>query len=157
MADLCSSVLPAEKIRDEVVPSGRSALRFAERLYSAPADHATRDSFLQAAVEHLPEDRGLSEADRLSLEAQAYAMLNSRDQACERMQAALVLEPVRVEWRNLLIDWLLAWGRSTEAHDVAMVGVYYRPDDPAAQRALERTDEALARGDAAAGAPPTSP
>ncbi|MGC1719940.1 MAG: O-antigen ligase family protein [Isosphaeraceae bacterium] len=157
VADLCSSVLPAEKIRDEVVPSGRSALRFAERLYSAPADQATRDSFLQAAVEHLPEDRGLSEAERLSLEAQAYAMLNSRDQACERMQAALVLEPVRVEWRNLLIDWLLAWGRSTEAHDVAMVGVYYRPNDPAAQRALERTDEALARGDAPAGAAPKSP
>ena len=107
-------------------------------------------------MEHLPEDRGLSEADRLSLEAQAYAMLNSRDQACERMQAALVLEPVRVEWRNLLIDWLLAWGRSTEAHDVAMVGVYYRPNDPAAQRALERTDEALARGDVAAGAAPKS-
>ena len=83
-------------------------------------------------------------------------MLNNRDQACERMQAALVLEPVRVEWRNLLIDWLLAWGRSTEAHDVAMVGIYYRPNDPAAQRALERTDEALARGDAPAGAAPKS-
>ncbi len=156
VADLSSSVLPPEKIRDDVVPSGRSALRFAERLYSAPADHATRDSFLQAAVAHLPEDRGLSEAERLSLEAQAYAMLNNRDQACERMRAALVLEPVRVEWRNLLIDWLLAWGRSKEAHDDAMVGIHYRPNDPTAQRALERTDEALARGDAPAGAAPRS-
>jgi len=156
VADLSSSVLPPEKIRDDVVPSGRSALRFAERLYSAPADHATRDSFLQAAVAHLPEDRGLSEAERLSLEAQAYAMLNNRDQACERMRAALVLEPVRVEWRNLLIDWLLAWGRSKEAHDDAMVGIHYRPNDPTAQRALERTDEALARGDAPTGAAPRS-
>ena len=156
VADLSSSVLTPQQILEEVIPSGRSAFQFAERLYSAPADHATRDSFLHAAVDRLPEDRGLSEAERLSLEAQAYAMLNNRDQACERMQAALVLEPVRVEWRNLLIDWLLAWGRSTEAHDVAMVGVYYRPNDPAAQRALERTDEALARGDAPAGAAPRS-
>ncbi|MGA2702736.1 MAG: O-antigen ligase family protein [Isosphaeraceae bacterium] len=156
VADLSSSVLPPERIRDDVVPSGRSALRFAERLYSAPADHATRDSFLQAAVEHLPEDRGLTDAERLSLEAQAYALLNHRDQACERMHAALVLEPSRVEWRNMLIDWLLAWGRSQEAHDDAMVGVYYRPNDPTAQRALERTDEALARGDAPAGAAPRS-
>ena len=156
VADLCSSVLPPEKIRDEVVPSGRSALRFAERLYSAPADHTTRDSFLHAALDRLPEDRGLSEADRLSLEAQADAGLNNRDQARERMLAALVLEPSRVEWRNLLIDWLLAWGRSKEAHDVAMVGIYYRPNDPTAQRALERTDAALARGDAPAGATPRS-
>jgi len=157
VADLSSSVLPPERIRAEVVPSGRSALRFAERLYSAPADHATRDSFLQAAVDHLPQDRGLSEAERLSLEARSYALLNNRDQACERMRAALVLEPVRVEWRNLLIDWLLAWGRSKEAHDDALVGVYYRPNDPAAQQALERTDEALARGNTPAGTPTKSP
>ncbi|MGZ5972243.1 MAG: O-antigen ligase family protein [Isosphaeraceae bacterium] len=157
VADLCSSVLTPQQILAEVIPSGRSAFQFAERLYSAPADHATRDSFLLAALDHLPEDRGLSEADRLSLEAQADAKLNNRDQARERMQAALDLEPSRVEWRNLLIDWLLTWGRSEEAHDVAMVGVYYRPSDPTAQRALERTEEALARGDAPAGAAPKSP
>ena len=157
VADLCSAVLTPQQILAEVIPSGRSAFQFAERLYSAPADHATRDSFLLAALDHLPEDRGLSEADRLSLEAQADAKLNNRDQARERMQAALDLEPSRVEWRNLLIDWLLTWGRSEEAHDVAMVGVYYRPNDPTAQRALERTEEALARGDAPAGAAPKSP
>ena len=157
VADLCSSVLTPQQILAEVIPSGRSAFQFAERLYSAPADHATRDSFLLAALDHLPEDRGLSEAHRLSLEAQADAKLNNRDQARERMQAALDLEPSRVEWRNLLIDWLLTWGRSEEAHDVAMVGVYYRPSDPTAQRALERTEEALARGDAPAGAAPKSP
>jgi hypothetical protein len=50
------------------------------------------------------------------------------------MQAALVLEPSRVEWRNLLIDWMVAWGRSAEAHDDALVSVYYHPNDPAAQR-----------------------
>ncbi len=72
------------------------------------------------------------------------------------MHAALVLEPVRVEWRNLLIDWLLAWGRSQEAHDLALVGLHYNPNDPTALRALERTDEALARGDAPAGAAPKS-
>ncbi|MGB0068790.1 MAG: hypothetical protein WBQ11_12140, partial [Isosphaeraceae bacterium] len=157
VADLCSSVLTPQQILADVIPSGRSAFQFAERLYSAPADHATRDSFLLAALDHLPEDRGLSDADRLSLEAQADAKLNNRDQARERMQAALDLEPSRVEWRNLLIDWLLTWGRSEEAHDVAMVGVYYRPNDPTAQRALERTEEALARGDAPAGAAPKSP
>ena len=157
VADLCSSVLTPQQILAQVIPSGRSAFQFAERLYSAPADHTTRDSFLLAALDHLPEDRGLSEADRLSLEARADAKLNNRDQARERMQAALDLEPGRVEWRNLLIDWLLTWGRSAEAHDVALVGVYYRPNDPTAQRALERTDEALARGDAPAGAAPKSP
>src|SRR5208283_1331491 len=57
------------------IPSGRSAFQFAERLYSAPANHTTRDSFLHAALDRLPEDRGLSEADRLSLEAQADAKL----------------------------------------------------------------------------------
>ena len=157
VADLSSSVLTPQQILAEVIPSGRSAFQFAERLYSAPADHTTRDSFLLAALDHLPEDRGLSEAERLSLEAQADAKLNNRDHARERMQAALDLEPSRVEWRNLLIDWLLTWGRSAEAHDVAMVGVYYRPNDPTAQRALERTDEALARGDAPAAAAPKSP
>jgi hypothetical protein len=57
------------------IPSGRSVFQFVERLYSAPADHTTRDSFLHAALDRLPEDRGLSEADRLSLEAQADAKL----------------------------------------------------------------------------------
>ncbi|MGD0043369.1 MAG: O-antigen ligase family protein, partial [Isosphaeraceae bacterium] len=84
VADLCSSVLTPQQILAQVIPSGRSAFQFAERLYSAPADHATRDSFLLAALDHLPEDRGLSEADRLSLEAQADAKLNNRDQARER-------------------------------------------------------------------------
>ena len=73
------------------------------------------------------------------------------------MTAALVLEPTRVEWRNLLIDWLLAWGRPEVAHDVALVGLHYRPNDPAAHRALERTAEALARGDATAGAAAKTP
>ena len=48
------------------------------------------------------------------------------------MTAALVLEPNRVEWRNLLIDWLLAWGRPEVAHDAALVGLHYRPNDPCA-------------------------
>ena len=149
VADLSGSVLPPDKIRDELVPSAQLAIRFAERLYAGPADHATRASLIRAALEHLPQEHGLSEAERLSLEARAYAMLDSRDQACERFRTALTLEPDRVEWRNALIDWLLAWGRSKEAHDEALIGLHYRPADPAAQRALARTTDALARGNAA--------
>ena len=152
VADLSASILTPQQILDEVVPSGRSTFLFAERLYSAPPDQTTQDSFFHAALDRLPEDRGLSEADRLSLEAQADAKLSNRDRARARMLAALALEPSRVEWRNLLIDWLLTWGRSAEAHDIAMVGLHYRPDDPTARQALERTDEALARGDAPVGA-----
>jgi tetratricopeptide (TPR) repeat protein len=157
VADLASSVLPPEQIRDQVVPSGQCALRFAERLYSAPMYHATRGSFAQMALEQLSQDHGLSEAERLSLEARAHAILNNRDEASEMMRAALVLEPDRVECRNALIDWLLGWGRSKEAHDEAMVGLQYCPNDQAAQRALKRTVEALARGDVSAGDRTQSP
>jgi hypothetical protein len=157
VADTSAAVLPPEQILAQVVRSGRCTLRFAERLYSDPADSATRDSFLKTALDRLPEDCDLPEAERLSLEAEAYARLNMKDRARKRMLAALVLEPGQVEWRSALIDWLLAWGNPAEAHDVAMVGIHYHPNDSRAQRAVERTDEALARGNTPVAIMPKSP
>lgn len=146
VADAAARVLPHERILERVVPRGRHALWFAERLYAAPEDRAIRDQFLRAAIERLPGDRDLAEAERLRFEARAWAELGDPGRARARMEAALALEPRHVEWRTELIEWLLAWGEFEAAHDQALVGLHFNPDVPAARRGLERATDALARG-----------
>ena len=44
------------------------------------------------------------------------------------------------------MDWLIARGLAREAHDQAMIGLYYAPGQPDLLAALERATDALARG-----------
>lgn len=146
VADSAAAALPPDRILERVVPTGRHALGFADRLYAAPAQRPIQERFLRAAVARLPRDRGLPEAERLRLEARAWAGLDSPGPAGDRMKAALSLEPRRGDWRGEYIEWLLGWGQLEEAHAQAMFGMHFSPDDPGARRALERTAEALASG-----------
>ena len=63
VADLAAGLIPSEHILNGVVPSGRFTLLFAEHLYAAPEQRADRDRFLRAALERLPNDAGLSDAE----------------------------------------------------------------------------------------------
>jgi len=150
VADLAGSALPPDRILDQVVTRGRHALWFAGRLYAAPADRRARERFLRAAAERLPRDRDIPEAERLQLEAQAWADLGDLPRARDRMAAALALEPRHAAWRAELIGWLLERGLAQEAHDQALIGLSLTPDDPEARRSLERSADALARGDSGA-------
>jgi O-antigen ligase len=150
VAAAAAAALPPDRILEGVVSRGRHALWFAERLYAAPGDRAVRERFLRAAIARLPGDRDLAEAERLRFEAQAWAGLGDPGRARVRMEAALALEPRRGAWRAELIGWLIAWGEVEAAHDQALVGLHFSPDDPLARRALEQATEALARGAAAA-------
>lgn len=146
VADSAAAALPPDRILERVVPSGRHALWFADRLYAAPADRPIRERFLREAVARLPNDRGLPEAERLRLEARAWAELDTPGLAGDRMKAALSLEPRRGDWRGEYIEWLLGWGQLEEAHSQALLGVHFNVDYPGARRALDRTAEALAGG-----------
>jgi hypothetical protein len=145
VADAASEVLTPEQILEDVVPNGRLALRFAERLYPEAKDRSTRERFLRAAARRLPDDRDLDPAERLQLEASAWAALDESEPARERMEAALALEPRREEWRGDYISWLLRWGRFDDAHAQARVWLYFVPNSKAAGEALEATADALAR------------
>jgi O-antigen ligase len=126
VADAAGVGLSPDQVLEWVVPAdrGRFGLWFADRLYASPQDSRHRARFLRMAAERLPDDRGLPEAERLRLEAEAWAGLGRREHACDRMEAALVLEPGRFEWRKQLIDWLLAGGKSEEARGHALIGLH---------------------------------
>ena len=106
----------------------------------------SRPPIFARPIRRLPHDQNPSRAERLCLEAEAWAKLDNRDQAQGRMKAALGLEPHRSAWRIELIEWLLGWGKIEEAHDLALIGLHFTPDDPEARKAQQRTAEALARG-----------
>ncbi|HEV3165915.1 MAG TPA: O-antigen ligase family protein [Isosphaeraceae bacterium] len=146
VADIVSGLLSPSRILDEVLPSGRMTLRFAQRLYATPDQRAVRDRFLRAALDRLPHDAEHSTAERLYLEGEALALLGDRDQACERVNTALALDPHRTDWRRELVGWLVQWGRLREAHDQALIAQHFAPGDADAERALKTAVEALARG-----------
>ncbi|MBV8611970.1 MAG: O-antigen ligase family protein [Singulisphaera sp.] len=147
IADTAGAGLQPEQILDQVLPpGGRYALRFADRLYSTPKDRAIRDRFLRTALARLPDEPGLGPAERLWLEAQARARLGERERARPQMEAALRSEPLRGDWREEFVDWLIAWGDPEEAHRQALNGTQLNPGHPGLRRALQATVEALARG-----------
>jgi tetratricopeptide (TPR) repeat protein len=146
VADECGAVLTPEQVLEWVIPDGRYAVLFADRLYAAPGKRPARDRFLRWASERLPTDRHLPEADRLQYEALALAGLDQAGPAETRMTAALALEPHRGAWRKNLVEWLIARGKFKEAHDQATLGLYFTPDDLDARKAAELAAEALARG-----------
>jgi hypothetical protein len=147
IADAAGAELRPEQILDQVLPpGGRYALRFADRLYSVPEDRAIRERFLQTALARLPDEPGLSPAERLWLEAQARARLGERERARPQMEAALRSEPLRGDWREEFVDWLIAWGDPEEAHRQALIGTQLSPGHSGLRRALQATVDALARG-----------
>ena len=148
VADAAGTGLSPDQVREWVIPEdrGRFDLWFADRLYASPRDRGHRERFLRTAAQRLPADLGLPEAERLSLEARAWAGLGERERARGRMEAALALEPGRFEWRKQLIGWLLAWGNPQDAHGQALTGLQLSPGHPDVHEVLERTAEALARG-----------
>ncbi len=147
VADHATALLPPDQVLDRVVPSGRHALLFAEGPFAAPGRRPERDRFLRAAVERLPRDVGLPRAERLELEARAWALLGEADRARERMEAALALEPRRAAWRRELVEWLVGWGRLRDAHDQALIGVELVARPPGRDERAGVGGRGAARGD----------
>lgn len=144
VADAAGAVLSPEAIRDEVAIGGRDTLRFADHLYAEDRD--ARDILMTAALGRIPNEIELSKAERLSLEAHARAALGQPDEARERMEQALALEPSRGEWREELIGWLTSRGEIKSARRHARIGLQLCPDRRGFRVALEETSEALAQG-----------
>ena len=159
VADSAAALLPPGRILDEVIPSGRLAMRFAGRLSPGTGDDTARESFLRAAIRRLPEDVDIEPGERLALEARAWEMLGKTDQALARMQEALVLKPGATAWRTDLVAWLLRMNRAGDAHEQALIGFHLDPESKTARQALDRSAEAMARqpGRPEAGAKPRYP
>ncbi len=144
VADACRDV-PPEVLLEKVLPNGRTAIHFATRLYGSPEARPARELFLRTALERLPHDRGLTDAQRLHFEGEARAGLNDREGAFRALEGALALEPANGEWREGLMDWLIAWGRYEDAHAQALIGTQLSKDHERAVKALGRAVEALTR------------
>ncbi len=138
--------LSADQILQWVATDGRTAVQFAERNYRGPDDRAVRERFLKSALARLPADLKLNEAERLAWTARALFDLGQDEPARDRVIAALALEPHRTAWRNDLIAWLIAAQKYDEAHNQALIGLYYAPEDDSARKSAEAAAEALARG-----------
>ena len=119
-ADLAATFLTPEQILSEVVPSGRYAVLFAERLYQAPEDRAVRERFLREGLRRLPADRAISEAARSTWRRGPGAGSGSRrpprpwSRPCATRNAP---------WRKELVEWLIAWDKYEDAHGQALIGV----------------------------------
>ena len=147
IADAAGAELQPEQILDQVLPpGGRYAIRFADRLYSAPKDRAIQERFLQTALARLPDEPGLGPAERLWLEGQCRARLGERERARPQMETALRSEPLRGDWREEFVDWLIAWGNPEEAHHQALIGTQLSPGHSGLRRGLQATVTALAHG-----------
>jgi O-antigen ligase len=151
IANTAGAVLPPDQILRAVIPDARGALRFAARLYAAPGQEATRDLFYREALARLPHEPGLSRAERLQLEACAWAGLDEPGRALPLMEQALGMRPRQFAWRSTLIGWMLRWGRLREAHDQALVWFHLAKGDAEARRTLEQTTARLASGDSGSG------
>jgi O-antigen ligase len=148
VADLASKAFSPNQILESVIPDnrGRYALMFADRLYATPDKHSVREKFLGVAAARLPSDLDLPLAERLWLEGRAWSELDVREAALRQMQAALTLEASRFEWRKDLIDRLITWGNPDEAHQQALIALQLSPTNPDAQKLVDQTAEAVARG-----------
>ena len=51
-----------------------------------------------------------------------------------RLTQPLTLQPWQLDWRKLLVEWLIDRKRTTEAYEVALAGV--QSNDPASQQLL---------------------
>jgi hypothetical protein len=146
VADAAWAALPPQTILDRVVPDGRHALGFAERLFPGEADRAARVAFLRSALGRLGRDTRLPRAERLELEARAWKHLGERDRARERLAAALKIDPMNFAWRGELVGWLIEWGLPRDAHREALIGLNVSHGRPEARQTLERAVAALVPG-----------
>ena len=144
VADAAGAVLSPTEIRDSVAIGGRDSVRFADHLYAQ--DRGARNLLMIAALDRLPNEAGLSKAERLGLEAHAHAALGQRQEARKRIEDAIALEPARPHWREELIGWLLSQGEVSAAHRHARIGLQLCPGHEAFRKALDQTGEALATG-----------
>jgi tetratricopeptide (TPR) repeat protein len=149
VADDADAVLDPDTILERVIPpQGRLIIAFANRLYPGEEGREVRARFMTAALECLPLDPEITPPERFYLEASSLAELGDRPRARERMSSALVLDPLRGDWREEYVGWLVNWGELEEAHRQATIGARLSPDRQSLRRAMETTAEALARGGA---------
>lgn len=148
IADASGDVLPADEILRDVIPpdNGLLVLRFAERLYSTPATKVLRDTFLKEALARLPDDPRLSDPERLFHQGVAHARLDETDKACKLAEESLLLEPTRLDWRQTLVEWLIAAGEWKRARDQLAVGLELHPGAEGLVNARRSLAEAMARG-----------
>ncbi len=148
VADVASRALSPDQILADVIPRnrGRYALMFADRLYATADHHASREKFLRVGAAQVKGDFDLSPAERLWLEGRAWAELDDREAALSKIQAALLLDGSRFEWRKDLVDRLIAWGNPDDAHQQALVALQFAPTNPDARKLVDQTAEAVARG-----------
>lgn len=142
-----AQVFEASEMLAQVAPDGaRWPARFAEFIYDAPEDRPDRELCLAATLDRLPDDHSLGEADRSRLTAVACAGLGRGREAGEAWRRALALAPAEAGWRAEYIDWLTLQGEPAEAHEHALAGLQFHPDDARLRAAAAATAEALARG-----------
>ncbi len=141
-----ASLSPAEVLADVLPPGAGWPTAVAELAYSSPEDAETRAVFYRASLDRLPSDTSLSPGERLHLEALARAGLGQPELAAPLFDAAMRREPLRGDWRENLVAWLLDRGDLDAAHRHAVLGVRLNPERPAIRRSLEKIDEAIARG-----------
>jgi tetratricopeptide (TPR) repeat protein len=145
VADAAGVELRPEQILAEVLPPGaRFPVLFIDRIYATPEDQAPRDLFLKAALEQLPRDAELDEANRMWVEGQVRARLDQRAQARKLMEEAIRKEPLNSEWRREIVYWLIFWGDPQEAHNQARTGIQLDPQHKGLQLAYRHSVDSLA-------------
>ncbi len=148
VADAAATVLSPDEILRLVLPphGGRFPLWFADRLYTGPDAQESRERFLRVALKRLPNDPDVTTAQRFSLQARAHEGLGNRDQARRQMEEALMLDPLRGDWRREFATWLVAWGQIKEAHRQVIIGLQLNPEDQGLHQARQVVAETFAKG-----------
>jgi O-antigen ligase/tetratricopeptide (TPR) repeat protein len=146
VADSAASILNPDQLLQMLEPVGaKHILLFADRLYGSFFSTSTRLKFLNAALERIPSDATLGQAERLWYEGKARAGLGQHDVAKKRMSEALNIDPQQKAWRLEYMEVLVRWGDQQEAYRQASVGARLYPKDGRFERVMKQSLDALLR------------
>ncbi len=93
IAEVAGKLFTPQEILDRIIPSGEAALRFASRAYTTPRIGRPGNSCSVRPSRNWRATRSSRPANRFQAEAYTWFLLNDREQAESKMEAALTLNP----------------------------------------------------------------
>lgn len=130
-------VLTSEELVQQVLPDQpRLLLAAAERLYPRVEDTASRQPFLNRALQLL-DQHGTGSAEDFYWRARLYRAGNQPAQSQQAYETALVLVPDRVAWRYELAELLYIQGNFRDARGQLQVILTMQPGHTQAQALLQ--------------------
>lgn len=137
--------LTAEAV-DRLTETSVDAAVLAGEFLMDETDVRRRQAAGARALEKLGETQGGENARTSVLRARALWLTGEKDKAIDMVRVATAYAPQDKAPRILLVEWLIAAGRTGQALDEAKVLPYFWPKDPEVEKVVSKAAEADAAG-----------